>query len=118
MNEVRRRFLVGALKVFDLTLLLAAFASATILVAYANQRVSPAEFLSLRIKLLNCLIFVVFLAIWHVCFLWCGLYHSRRLSSRGADIVDASKAIALSTACLGLGAYSFQLVMVTPRFLL
>ena len=118
MNEVRRRFLVGALKVFDVTLLVAAFASATILVAYANQRVSPAEFLSLRIKLSNCLIFVVFLAIWHVCFLWCGLYHSRRLSGRGADIVDASKANALSTACLGLGAYLFHFVMVTPRFLL
>jgi exopolysaccharide biosynthesis polyprenyl glycosylphosphotransferase len=118
MNEVRRRFLLGALKLFDLAVLVATFASATVLVAYANQRVSPAEFLSLRIKLSNLLIFMVFLGIWHICFRWCGLYHSRRLSSREADIFDASKAIALSTACLALGAYIFHYVMVTPRFLL
>ncbi|MGC2333799.1 MAG: sugar transferase [Candidatus Acidiferrales bacterium] len=118
MNEVRRRFLLGALKVFDLSLLIACFGCATILVAYANQSVSPAEFLSIRVKLSNCFIFAAFLGIWHLCFHWCGLYRSRRLSTQKADIFDASKAVALSAACLAFGATLFHFVMVTPRFLI
>ncbi|HTX16008.1 MAG TPA: sugar transferase [Candidatus Baltobacteraceae bacterium] len=117
MNEVRRRFLLRALKIFDLVLLVVCFASATILVAYANQRVSPAEFLSIRVKLSNCFIFAAFLAVWYGCFYWCGLYRSRRLSTQKADILDAAKAVALSTACLAFGATLFHFVMVTPRFL-
>ena len=118
MNEVRRRFLLGALKVFDLSLLIVCFGCATILVAYANRSVSPAEFLSIRVKLSNCFIFVAFLVVWHLCFYWCGLYRSRRLSTQKADILDAVKAVALSTACLALGAALFHFVMVAPRFLI
>lgn len=118
MNEVRRRFLLGALKIFDLSLLIVCFACATILVAYANRSVSPAEFLSIRVKLSNCFIFAAFLGIWHLCFRWCGLYQSRRFSTQKADIVDASKAVALATACLAFGAALFDFVMVTPRFLI
>ena len=117
MNEVRRRFLLGALKVFDLVVVILCFGSATILVAFANQSVSPEEFLSLRVKLSNCFIFAAFLLVWHLCFRWCGLYRSRRLGSREKDFFDTSKAVVLSTACLAFGAFLFHFVMVTPRFL-
>lgn len=98
-------------------MLIVCFGCATLLVAYADQRVSAPEFLSIRVKLSNCFIFVAFLIIWHFCFYWCGLYRSRRLSTQEADILDASKAVALSTACLAIGAVLFHFVMITPRFL-
>jgi len=118
VNEVRRRFLLSTLKVFDLSLLVVCFGCATILVAYANRSVSPAEFLSIRVKLSNCFIFAAFLGLWHLGFRWCGLYRSRRLSTQKADIIDASEAVALSTACLAIGAALFHFVMVTLPFLI
>ena len=118
MNGVRRRFFLGALKMFDILALVSCFALSSVLVAFADKSVTLVQFLSLRIKLSNCLIFVVLLVIWHFCFRVCGLYESRRLSSRGEDILDASKAIALSAGCLALSTAFVRMTMITPRFLL
>lgn len=117
MEERRHRFLINLLKVFDLVLVMLSFGAATILSAYSDNRVSIAEFLSIRVKLSNCVIFVVFLIVWHILLQSYGLYRSKRFPTREADILEAMKAIALSTACLGAGAVLFHIRMVTPLFL-
>lgn len=118
MEEIRRRFLINLLKVFDLVLVTLSFGAATILTAYSDNRVSIGEFLSLRVKLSNCVIFVLFLFMWHVLLQSYGLYRSKRIPTREADILEAVKAIGLSTACTAAGAVLFDIRMVTPRFLL
>ncbi|HMD33109.1 MAG TPA: sugar transferase [Candidatus Acidoferrales bacterium] len=117
MDEVRRRILVNLLKVFDLWLLTLSFAAAAILVASVEQRVPLAEFLSLRVKLSNCLIFAVILIAWHGMLRLCGLYRSRSLSTREVAVLQVSKATALTTACLATGGALFSISIVTPRFL-
>lgn len=117
MDQVKRRFLVNLLKVFDLALVTLAFALAALVVAYADERVSLADFLSMRVKLSNCVIFAVFLLAWHGMLRLCGLYRARSLSTREAAVFQVSKASALCTACLLVADSTMTLAIATPRFL-
>jgi exopolysaccharide biosynthesis polyprenyl glycosylphosphotransferase len=117
MNGVKRRFLLNALKFFDVGLVILSFGLAAAFAAYPSQSVSFARFLSIRVKLSNCAIFATALFFCHGMFSLCGLYESKRLSTRLAEIVDALKATFLSTVCLALISAFFSLKMVTPRFL-
>jgi exopolysaccharide biosynthesis polyprenyl glycosylphosphotransferase len=117
MNAAKRRFVLSGLKLFDISLLILSFGLATLLVAHGNQRVSLAEFLSVRVKLSNCIAFGSIVLAWHIIFWLCGLYESKRLSARHAELVDVLKATALSGALLAVLAASYRITMITPRFL-
>ena len=118
MDQVRRRFLVNLLKVFDLGLLTLSFGMAALVVASANERVSLADFLSMRVKLSNCVIFAGFLLVWHCVFRLCGLYRSRSLSTAEVAVFQVSKATAFCTSCLLLSGSVFTISFDTPGFLL
>ena len=98
-------------------LLIAAFGLATALVVHAEKGVSLERFLSLRVKLSNCAIFGVGLFMWHVILHANGLYKSRRLSPRFAELFDILKATILCTLSVGSLASVFSIRMVTSRFL-
>lgn len=118
MNTTNRHILLTCLKAFDLSLLVIAYGLATILVVRGSQGVSFAEFMSMRIKLANCLIFAVALAAWHIIFVACGLYKSKRLSSRKEEMWGEWKGTTLSTICLLFVTVTFSIRMVTPTFLI
>jgi exopolysaccharide biosynthesis polyprenyl glycosylphosphotransferase len=117
VNLINRHILLTCLKVFDLVLLTASYGLATILTLRGSRGVSFAQFMSMRIKLSNCLIFAAALLAWHVIFLLCGFYKSNRLTSRKEEITAEWKASTLATICLLLVAVSFSIRMVTPTFL-
>jgi exopolysaccharide biosynthesis polyprenyl glycosylphosphotransferase len=117
MNEAKRRFFLGGLKLFDVSQLIVSFGLATILVARWQPGVSLEHFLSVRVKLSNCVAFAFIMLAWHIIFSMCGLYESKRLSARRAEIIDVLKAVALSTALLALLAALIRIMMITPRFL-
>ncbi|MFZ3217907.1 MAG: sugar transferase [Candidatus Acidiferrales bacterium] len=117
MNEVKRRFLLNALKIYDLGLIIASFGLATFLIVRSYHNVSLHDFLAMRVKLSNCAIFAMALFFCHATFSLCGLYESRRLSTRVAESVDALKATTLSTACLALVSTFFSVRMITAPFL-
>ena len=117
MNEAKRRFMMGGLKLFDVSLLALCFGLATVLVVHWDDRVSLEQFLSMRIKLSNCAGFAFILLTWHIVFAFCGLYESKRLSSRRLEITDVIKACTISTAVLALIAAMLHIRMITPRFL-
>jgi len=54
----------------------------------------------------------------HVIFSLSGLYRSRRLSDRGKELVDVTKATFLCTLAVLIGAFVFRIKMVTPLFLI
>jgi exopolysaccharide biosynthesis polyprenyl glycosylphosphotransferase len=118
VNEVKRRFLLNALKLFDLGLIVVSFGLATFLLVQADKGVSLPDFLAMRVKLSNCAIFAIALFFCHATFSLCGLYMSRRLSTRLAESLDALKATSLSTACLALVSVVFSVRMINPKFLL
>jgi exopolysaccharide biosynthesis polyprenyl glycosylphosphotransferase len=116
--EKKRRLLLNALKLLDVVLLITAFGLATALVVYAEKGVSLERFLSLRVKLSNCAIFGVGIFVWHVILSASGLYKSRRLSPRFAELFDILKATTLCTLSVGSLASVFSIRMVTSRFLI
>ena len=117
MNVTNRHILLTCLKVFDLVLLTVSYGLATILAFRGSHGVSFAEFMSMRIKLSNCLIFAAALLAWHIIFVLCGFYKSKRLTTRKEEMVAEWKATTLATICLLLVAVSFSIRMVTPLFL-
>ena len=118
MNEVKRRFLLNALKLFDLGLVMVSFGLATFLLVHSDKTASLRDFLAMRVKLSNCVIFAIALLLCHGMFSLCGLYQSRRLSTRRAETKDILKATTLATACMAMIGTIFLIIMITPRFLL
>ena len=117
MDVTNRRILLACLKLYDLVLLTFSYALATLLAVEASHSVSFREFLSMRIKLSNCFIFAGALLAWHGIFSLCGLYESKRLSTRHEEMIGEWKATTLATISLLAVAVSFSIRMVTPAFL-
>ena len=118
MSSLRRRILLRAAKLFDVVLMVFSFGLATMLVAHQTAAVSLAEFLSMRIKVGNFVIFALFLLAWHVLFSSLGLYGSRRISSRWAEVFDFAKATTLGSVIVLVAAASLRIALVTPFFIL
>jgi exopolysaccharide biosynthesis polyprenyl glycosylphosphotransferase len=117
MNEAKRRFMLGGIKLFDISQLILSFGLATILVAYSQGGVSLEQFLSIRVKLSNCVVFASILLAWHIIFSMCGVYESKRLAARRVEIIELLKAITLATALLAFLAAFIRITMITSRFL-
>ena len=116
MVAVRRRILNTATKMFDLVLMIVAFGVATLPRLATGGPVSFAQFLELRIKLQNFVVFFVLLWLWHFIFTMVGLYGSKRLASRRAEAVDVIKATSLGALVLMLASFLLHFRMVTPGF--
>ncbi len=116
MSAVWRKVLNDVLKLFDLALLIASFAMATMPILARVGPVSFAQFLSMRIKLQNLVVLFALLCFWHIIFTMFGLYSSKRLASRKKEVFDVVKATTLSSAVLAIGSVVIGFRMVTPAF--
>src|SRR5580693_1895059 len=96
MDSVGRQTLTNAIRAFDLLLLVVSFGVAAVPMVTAQGPVSFTQFLSLRIKLQNFVVFFVLLWIWHSIFLMLGLYNSKRMAGRRSEAIDITKATSLS----------------------
>jgi exopolysaccharide biosynthesis polyprenyl glycosylphosphotransferase len=105
------------MKVFDLSLTVFAFALTAKIVDASPQGLSFAEFLSMKVKLWNFIIFTGMLFAWNFIFSLSGLYESKRLSTRRSEVMDAVKATALVTILLGACAALLNLRMISVPFL-
>src|SRR4051794_38445699 len=83
----RWQFVKHLAKIFDLCVLIASFILAY-MVFYPSNSMTFADFLAIRIKLGNCLLFVLLLIIWHNLFMLCGLYVSKRLTTVRIEILE------------------------------
>jgi exopolysaccharide biosynthesis polyprenyl glycosylphosphotransferase len=104
------------MKLLDLGLLVVSLGSTTMLVVSHRGTLSLAQFLHLRIKLGNFVLFALLLLIWHSILLLCGLYQSRRMSTRRSEAIDTLKATGLASVCLMLAGALFSKNIVTPAF--
>jgi exopolysaccharide biosynthesis polyprenyl glycosylphosphotransferase len=118
MVTMKRRILTSASKVFDLLILVLSFGVATLPHLAMGASVFFTQFLEMRIKLQNFVMFSALLWIWHLIFMTLGLYGSKRLSSRRSEALDAIKATSLSALVLGAFSFILHFRMVTPGFLL
>ena len=97
MND-RQRLLVRLLKLLDLALVVLAFGMSTFFEVKEEQGSSLEGFLSMRTKVTNLGIFILALFIFHLVFRVFGLYRSRRLSNRRAELLDILRSTTLCTA--------------------
>jgi len=117
MGRSRRRVLIGAFKLGDVCLCVTSFSLATVPILRWGS-VSLTRFFSLRISIRNLAVFTALLILWHVIFIALGLYQSKRLSSRTAEMYDLLRATVLGTACFGVAGLLFGIRMLDPVFLL
>jgi exopolysaccharide biosynthesis polyprenyl glycosylphosphotransferase len=116
MDRVGRSTLTKFTRAFDLLLLVASFGVAALPVARAQGLMSFGEFLSLRIKVQNFVVFFVLLWIWNSIFLMLGLYNSKRLAGRKSEAIDLAKGTTLSALVLGLASALLGFHMVNATF--
>jgi exopolysaccharide biosynthesis polyprenyl glycosylphosphotransferase len=113
----RRHILLLLFKGFDSAVLAASFLVASVLTSDDLGLSSLDEFLAIRISVRNFVLFGVLLFAWHVLFSSFGLYRSKRLSRKGVEAINVSKATTLATAILFLVGGLFHLSMIHPLFL-
>jgi exopolysaccharide biosynthesis polyprenyl glycosylphosphotransferase len=115
VNIVRRRFLEGLLRIFDQTLQTLSFAFTTMLVVYADGHISLRDFFSIRVSILNCVLFGLILFAWSLTFSLCGLYQSGQESRW--ETANIFKATTFATAILFIIAAATNIRFITnPRF--
>lgn len=114
MEMMRRQTLSTATQLSDLLLMTLSFGTAAFAVLGRSEPFT--QFLSMKIKLQNFVLFFCLLYIWHLTFKTVGLYGSKRLSSRKAEAMDIVKATGMGTTALVVAAFLLRFQMVTPIF--
>ena len=118
MAHSRDRLPITLFQLVDLMIVVASFGIAAVMIVHEQQRISLVEFLSMRTKISNVLIFLLILYMYHLVFSLFGLYRSRRLSSKLSEFVDVMKATSFAVACFVLIGSAFSVGIVTWQFLL
>lgn len=117
MIPFRRQISITAMKIFDLLVMILSFCLATAEVSRHLDLLSFGYFFSMRIKLQNLIILMVFLFFWQILFSFFGLYESRRLFRYWKEVCDIIKATTLTTVMLWAGSFVFNIEIITPVFL-
>ncbi len=115
MIQSRRPFMKYLAKLFDLCVLTSAFVSSGLVLSHG---MTFTEFMAIRIKLGNFLLFGLLLILWHNLFVICGLYTSKRLTTVWAAILEVCKATLLAAVILTVLIKIFQIHLGTPRFVI
>jgi exopolysaccharide biosynthesis polyprenyl glycosylphosphotransferase len=110
------RILRHAAKLYDMCVFVAAFLVAPFALRSSPAGISLSEFMALRIKIGNCLLFAILLIAWHNLFALCGLYISKRLTRRSAELLNVSKATLIASGFLLLMAKALHIQMVSIYF--
>jgi len=105
-------------KLYDVCVLISSFVFAGVLAYSSPKALTFSRLMGLRVTLGNCLLFALLLFSWHIIFNLCGLYISKRLTKRSAEILEVSRATSLATVFLFLSARIFHIGMVDGAFLL
>src|SRR5439155_7501489 len=116
MHNFRRQILVNGYCASDVLVMAVAFFIAFFLSA---QRMSLNfdEFLSVRIRLTNLLLFLCFVVAWYLIFSWHGLYRSRRIGQIKAEWWEVTKCVTLGTLLLSIIAFLAHISAVNRTFL-
>jgi exopolysaccharide biosynthesis polyprenyl glycosylphosphotransferase len=117
MTNFRRQLQVKLFMFLDPSLLTFSFLLTSVHTWHLTESTSFASFFSMRIKLLNCLLFLGLFYTWHLIFSAFGLYVSRRLGNRKEEAVIALKATSTGALALGLLAACLGMRMITPAFI-
>jgi exopolysaccharide biosynthesis polyprenyl glycosylphosphotransferase len=118
MVHTMRQIMNYAAKLLDLSIMVASFVLATILVYSSGSNFTLDGFMTTRIKLSNILLFAMLLIVWHLIFAGCGVYVSKRLTTRRTEAIELCKATSLAAVFLLITARIFHVWMVKLIFVM
>lgn len=117
MGNDQRKTLKHLVQAFDMATVLLCFGLATITVSQIfSARLSFNEFLELRIKVSNFIIFCGIILLWHQIFRFFDMYQSRRLSRKREEVVDIIKATSVGTTLMYVIAIALHVTMINYIF--
>jgi exopolysaccharide biosynthesis polyprenyl glycosylphosphotransferase len=114
--HLRRQILLNAFRTADVAVMAIAFVVAMVVSAQWTS-VDWEDFLAVRIKLSNILLFISFAAVWHLIFSSHGLYRSRRIGLVKVESWEVAKAVILGTLLLSAFALGFRISAIDRIFL-
>ncbi len=117
MNQFRRQALLTIFKLSDVLVMIAMFVLAAAVVYLQNDTITFHEFLNMRVKVENYVLFTGFIILWHLIFSGFGLYYSHRFSSIKTEIKDLLIATTLGTGVIFISGWIFSIQIVTPIFI-
>jgi exopolysaccharide biosynthesis polyprenyl glycosylphosphotransferase len=116
-SPARRRHLRSALAWIDLLSVIVAFTVAIVGEGVRTDSVRLDEFLSMRMRVANFVLFLGLMFVWHLCFRAVGIYDaSRPLLGRGRT-AEAARGVAFATLIVALCSVLFRVSSATPTFL-
>src|SRR5689334_5983506 len=118
MGLIGRKLVIKTLRIFDLLTMTSVFILAAVLVSTAAEADTFGEFLSMRIKVGNFLLFFGFLALWHLIFVLTKVYQPQRLVPQNTEATNIIRATTMGTLCIAALSLIFSIRMVNPVFLL
>jgi exopolysaccharide biosynthesis polyprenyl glycosylphosphotransferase len=114
----RRQLLVKAFKLFDLLVMIFCFAFASwISFLHQNGLRSFEQFLAIRIKILNFVLFIGLTLAWHAILSFFNLYQSWRLASRWREAFNVAKATILGSILIYVAGILFRIDLVNLSFI-
>jgi exopolysaccharide biosynthesis polyprenyl glycosylphosphotransferase len=117
IHEIMRGILFNAFRVADIGLIMLSFGLATALSINTGKWTTIGKFFASKVSLSSCVLFAIGILLCHAMFTLCGLYESRRLSTKSSETADVLRAMTFSTACLWCEGKSFSISVMTPYFL-
>ena len=119
MKPRDRSTILNGLKIYDLMVMLVAFAVAAMAPLAQMDAPTFTEVLSIRIKLHNFLLFFGFMLAWHGMFTYFGLYLAPRIpsTSRGMSL-DVAKAALGGTIVIWIATVAIRIELITMAFLM
>lgn len=117
MHTFRRKLLLNLLKLSDVCILIVAMLIASWLITYHENKLTLAEFLEMRIKVVNFIGILSLIFLWHLVFQSFQLYRSRRIERIFWAWKDILKATTTGTALFVLGGLIFNISVFTPLFI-
>ena len=117
MNQIRRKYYMIALRCFDVITMITAFIGAAIITSLSFNTVSFHEFIHIRVKIINFVLFLILMLVWQLIFSMFGLYSSRRFSDLRSEAIDVLKSTIAGTAMIFIAAWILKIELVTSVFL-
>jgi exopolysaccharide biosynthesis polyprenyl glycosylphosphotransferase len=118
VQEIMRGVMLRALRVVDIGLTMISFGLAALLSIKAGQWETLAGILASKVSLASCVLFAIAILASHAIFSLCGLYVSRRMSTKSAEAFEVLRAMTVSAAFLWCEGKLFSIVLLSPSFLL
>ncbi len=117
MRLTKRKLGILGLRLFDLSILLLCFVLAGLFTYSEISDLTFAEFLAMRIKISNFLLFIFLMIIASFLFSFSKLYRSHRLTKWYSEAIDVVIAVSLCTFIIMVCSVVFNMEIVTSPFL-